>query len=77
LSSKTALNSLTRLVFNDVQDTNIRCNAVCPGWVRTDMGGPDADRTTKKGAESILWLALMGHDSPNGGFLKDKKEIPW
>ena len=76
-SSKTALNSLTRLVAAETAELNIKCNAVSPGWVRTEMGGPEAERTPKKGAESIVWLALLGNDSPNGGFYGDKKEIAW
>jgi NAD(P)-dependent dehydrogenase (short-subunit alcohol dehydrogenase family) len=76
-SSKTALNSLTRIVAAETEQFNIKCNAVTPGWVRTEMGGPKAERTAKKGAESILWLALLGNDSPTGGFFADKTEIPW
>lgn len=75
--SKTALNSLTRLVAVENEEAGLRCNAVSPGWVRTDMGGKDAERTPKKGAETIVWLALLGNNSPNGGFFRDKKEIPW
>lgn len=76
-TSKTALNSLTRIIANDVEEYNIKCNAVCPGWVRTDMGGQDADRTPKKGAETIVWLALQGNNSPNGGFYQDKNLLAW
>lgn len=75
--SKTALNSLTRLVAVENDSHGIRCNAVSPGWVRTDMGGPDAERTPRKGAESVIKLALMGNESPNGGFFRDMEEIPW
>lgn len=76
-SSKTALNSLTRLVAFETEEFNVKCNAVTPGWVRTDMGGPKAERTPKKGAETIVWLALLGNDSPTGRFFADKAEIPW
>jgi NAD(P)-dependent dehydrogenase (short-subunit alcohol dehydrogenase family) len=76
-TSKTALNSLTRMVATDTVDHNIACNSVCPGWVRTDMGGPEAERTPKKGAETIVWLALQKEKDPTGKYFKDKAEMPW
>lgn len=74
--SKLALNGLTRLVAAEIQG-DIKINAVCPGWVRTDMGGPTAPRTPKQAVVSILWLATIGIDGPQGGFFRDGKPIDW
>ncbi|MCY7834347.1 SDR family oxidoreductase [Bacillus spizizenii] len=74
--SKLSLNGLTQLVSAEVKG-DIKINAVCPGWVSTDMGGPSAPRTPKQAAESILWLATIGPEGPNGGFFRDGKRIEW
>jgi NAD(P)-dependent dehydrogenase (short-subunit alcohol dehydrogenase family) len=74
--SKFALNGLTRLVAAEIKG-DIKINAVDPGWVSSDMGGPSAPRTPKQAAESILWLATIGPEGPSGGFFKDGKQIPW
>jgi NAD(P)-dependent dehydrogenase (short-subunit alcohol dehydrogenase family) len=75
--SKAALNVLTVILANEVRGANIRVNAVCPGWVRSDMGGPYAPRSLAKGAETIVWLATLPDDGPTGGFFRDQKPIPW
>lgn len=75
--SKTALNALTRMLATAGADDNILVNSMCPGWVRTDMGGPTAERSVEKGAETAVWLAMLPHDGPTGGFFRDKKPIPW
>ncbi len=75
--SKTALNALTRILADELKSTNIKVNSVCPGWVRTDMGGPNAERSVEKGAETIVWLATLPEDGPSGGFFRDKQAIPW
>lgn len=75
--SKTALNALTRIFADELRDTKIKINSVCPGWVRTDMGGPNADRSVTQGAETIVWLATLPDDGPSGGFYRDKQPIPW
>ena len=75
--SKAALNALTRLTAADAKGYNIKINSMCPGWVRTDMGGPDAPRSPSKGAETIIWLATLPASGPSGGFFRDKKRIPW
>jgi NAD(P)-dependent dehydrogenase (short-subunit alcohol dehydrogenase family) len=75
--SKAALNALTRITASELSGTGIKVNAVCPGWVRTDMGGPDAERSVEKGAETPVWLATLDDDGPTGGFFRDRKPIPW
>lgn len=74
--SKTALNSLTAIMAADLAGTHIRINAMCPGWVRTDMGGPGAPRSVEQGAETAVWLAL-DPNIPSGKFFRDKKIIEW
>jgi NAD(P)-dependent dehydrogenase (short-subunit alcohol dehydrogenase family) len=74
--SKLALNGLTQLIAAELNG-NIKINAVCPGWVSTDMGGSSAPRTPDQAAKSILWLATIGLDGPNGGFFRDGKLISW
>lgn len=75
--SKTALNALTRILADELQNTRIKVNSVCPGWVRTDMGGAHATRSVEEGVETIVWLATLGDDGPSGGFFRDRKAIPW
>lgn len=75
--SKTALNAVTRILAEELAVRNIKVNSVCPGWVRTDMGGPNAERTVAEGVATIVWLAQLPADGPSGGFFRDKKPIPW
>ena len=75
--SKTALNALTRILAAETQGYNILVNSVCPGWVRTDMGGPNAERNVEQGASGIVWAATLPDDGPNGGFFRDGQPIPW
>lgn len=75
--SKTALNAVTRIFADELKGTNILVNSVCPGWVRTDMGGPNADRSIEEGVETIVWLATLPDGSPTGGFFRDKQPIDW
>ena len=75
--SKTALNALTRIFADELKETKVKVNALCPGWVRTDMGGSNADRSVDKGAETVVWLATLGEDGPSGGFFRDMERIPW
>ncbi|TMB38460.1 MAG: SDR family oxidoreductase [Deltaproteobacteria bacterium] len=66
--SKAALNALTRLFAGELP--NARVNAACPGWVRTDMGGPGAPRSVEQGAASVLWACRLAADGPTGGTLQ-------
>jgi len=74
--SKLALNGLTRLVAAEING-DIKINAVDPGWVSSDMGGPSAPRTPTQTAKSILWLVTIGPEGPNGEFFRDGKRIDW
>ncbi|NHM30234.1 SDR family NAD(P)-dependent oxidoreductase [Neobacillus terrae] len=74
--SKLALNGLTRIIASEVSG-NIKVNAVCPGWVRTDMGGPNAPRSAEESSRSILWLAELEEDGPSGGFFRNGQRISW
>jgi NAD(P)-dependent dehydrogenase (short-subunit alcohol dehydrogenase family) len=75
--SKTALNALTRIAAAELNGTGILVNACCPGWVRTDMGGPEATRSVEEGAETPVWLSMLPDSGPTGGFFRDKQPIPW
>lgn len=74
--TKAALNGLTKRLSKELPST-IKINSLCPGSVHTDMGGPHAPRSPTKGAETIIWLALMDETGPTGGFFQDKKPIDW
>jgi NAD(P)-dependent dehydrogenase (short-subunit alcohol dehydrogenase family) len=75
-TSKLALNGLTLMLARELETSGILVNAVCPGWVNTDMGGPGG-RPVENGARSILWAALIPDDGPTGGFFRDGQPIDW
>lgn len=76
--SKTALNMLTRLQALELKDApNILVNAAAPGWVKTELGGMDAPRSTEEGADTPVWLATLPDGGPNGGFFRDRQPYPW
>lgn len=75
--SKTALNAVTRQLAATLKDKGIAVNSVCPGWVRTDMGGESAPRSVEEGADTVVWLAAEAPPSVTGQFLRDRKPIPW
>lgn len=74
--SKVSLNALTRILSRELSPRGIRVNSVCPGWVRTDMGGRSAPRSVEVGARSIVLAATLPGDA-TGGFYRDGKKIPW
>ncbi|MBM3404236.1 MAG: SDR family oxidoreductase [Bacteroidetes bacterium] len=74
--SKAALNALTIMFSNELKETGIKVNAMCPGWVRTDMGGHNAPREVRQGADTAVWLATES-EIPTGKFFRDRKEIEW
>ena len=71
------MNAMTIITADELRGTNILINAVCPGWVRTDMGGPNAQRTVEEGADTAVWLAIQPDGSQSGKFFRDRKMIPW
>jgi len=73
--SKTALNGVTSQLATALPKFAV--NSVCPGWVRTDMGGQGATRSVEEGADTIVWLAADASQKLTGKFLRDRKEIPW
>jgi NAD(P)-dependent dehydrogenase (short-subunit alcohol dehydrogenase family) len=75
--SKTALNAVTVQLAETLKGRGIAVNAVCPGWVRTDLGGPEAPRSLDQGADSILWLVLKAGPELTGGFWRDGERIAW
>jgi NAD(P)-dependent dehydrogenase (short-subunit alcohol dehydrogenase family) len=76
-ASKAALNSLTIHLAHELRDTPIKVNSACPGWVKTDMGGPEAPGTIESGADTPVWLATLPADGPTGGFFNSRKPVPW
>jgi NAD(P)-dependent dehydrogenase (short-subunit alcohol dehydrogenase family) len=75
--SKIALNAYTRLLARELSGSARRVNAVCPGWVRTRMGGSQANRSVESGARGIVWAATLPDSGPNGGFFRDTRAIDW
>jgi len=75
--SKVGLNALTRMLTAELDGENVLVNSCCPGWVRTDMGGPSANRSVEQGGDTPYWLATLPDDGPRGGFFRDRKPIPW
>ena len=73
--SKTALNGVTVQLAAALPDFAV--NAVCPGWVRTDMGGANATRSVAEGASGVVWLACEAPQSLTAKFVRDRKVIPW
>jgi NAD(P)-dependent dehydrogenase (short-subunit alcohol dehydrogenase family) len=73
--SKAGLNALTRTLASD--ERWLKVNTMCPGWVRTDMGGRSAPRSVEEGADTAVWLATLPDDGPTGGFFRDRRPIPW
>jgi len=74
--SKAALNALTRMLAAELRNDGILVNAVCPGWVATDMGGAGG-RPVEQGAASVVWAVTLPDGGPSGGFFRDGRPLPW
>lgn len=75
--SKTALNAVTRIFADEMKPHGILVNSACPGWVRTRMGGKEAELSPSEGARTIVWLATLSKSGPTGGFYREKKKLAW
>ena len=75
--SKLALNGLTIMLAKALRGDQIAVNAMCPGWVRTDMGGPNATLSVEEGADTVAWLADEAPHELTGRFFRNRQEIPW
>jgi NAD(P)-dependent dehydrogenase (short-subunit alcohol dehydrogenase family) len=76
-ASKTALNAFTVHLAYELRDTNIKINSAHPGWVKTDMGGPQAPMDLADGAKTSVALATLGADGPSGGYFHFRETLPW
>jgi NAD(P)-dependent dehydrogenase (short-subunit alcohol dehydrogenase family) len=76
-ASKTALNAFTVHLAYELRDTNIKVNSAHPGWVKTDMGGPEAPMELRDGAKTSVRLATLGADGPTGGYFHVRETLPW
>lgn len=74
--SKAGLNALTRMLAAELRGSRVLVNAVCPGWVATDMGGAGG-RPVEQGAASILWAVTLPDNGPSGGFFRDGRPLAW
>lgn len=75
-TTKATLNALTCILAAELRGAGVLVNAICPGWVATDMGGPGG-RPVAQGAAGIVWAATLPDDGPTGGFFRDGKRLPW
>jgi NAD(P)-dependent dehydrogenase (short-subunit alcohol dehydrogenase family) len=76
-SSKAALNSFTIHLAYELRDTNVKVNSAHPGWVLTDLGGPNAPMNVEQGAKTSVWLATLPEDGPTGGYFHMERSLPW
>jgi len=75
--SKVGLGGLTAYLHGEYASAGLVANAASPGWVRTDMGGPNANRSPAEGADTPAWLARFRPGSPGGRFWKDREPTTW
>ena len=76
-ASKAALNAFTVHLAHELRDTKIKVNSAHPGWVKTEMGGPNAPMEVSEGGQTSAQLATLADDGPNGGFFHLGQPLPW
>ena len=80
-TSKAALNGLTVALAKTLSDTPVLVNSVCPGWVQTDLGGPDnraaAPTSALEAARTVVEMALVPANGPTGTFVDLDGPVPW
>lgn len=76
-SSKAAVNFFTICLAHELRDTKIKVNSADPGWVKTEMSGPDAPTELSEGGKSSLRLATLPEDGPTGAFFRVEQAFPW
>jgi NAD(P)-dependent dehydrogenase (short-subunit alcohol dehydrogenase family) len=64
------------MLADELRGNRILVNAICPGWVATDMGG-GGGRPVDEGAKGIVWAATLPDNGPTAGFFRDGKSIAW
>jgi NAD(P)-dependent dehydrogenase (short-subunit alcohol dehydrogenase family) len=65
------------MLADELRASLILVNSVCPGWVATEMGGPNAPRSVEEGAASVMWATTLPDDGPTGGFFRDGEPLLW
>src|SRR5205085_1900661 len=75
--STLALHGVAIMLAETLRHDGIAVNSMCPGWVRTEMGGANADRSVEEGADTAVWLAGEAPQELTGRFVRDRREIPW
>ncbi|MBV8324333.1 MAG: SDR family NAD(P)-dependent oxidoreductase, partial [Hyphomicrobiales bacterium] len=76
-TSKAALNSFTVHLAYELRNTSIKVNSAHPGWVKTEMGGENADLEVSEGGRTSAWLATLPEDGPTGGYFHAGEPLPW
>jgi NAD(P)-dependent dehydrogenase (short-subunit alcohol dehydrogenase family) len=75
--SKAAVNAVTAVAAAALRPDGILVNSMNPGWVKTDMGGPEATLSPEEGADTAVYLSTLPDDGPSGRFFYERREVPW
>jgi NAD(P)-dependent dehydrogenase (short-subunit alcohol dehydrogenase family) len=79
--SKAALNGLTVALSKTLTGTSVKVNSICPGWVQTDLAGPEnraaAPSTADDAAQIVVDMATLPDDGPSGRFVDREGAVAW